>query len=55
LARAHGFSIHVHRTRTAQAHPAAEFGSGQAQRIAQNPEQRCFSRCVDFLGFSVHE
>src|SRR3984893_6613917 len=39
-ARADWLPIQVHGARTAQGHTAAELGAGQAQRVAQHPQQR---------------
>jgi len=40
LARPDSLSVNVHRAGTAQAHPAAVFGTCQCQNIPQNPEKR---------------
>src|SRR6195256_3064563 len=47
-ARADWLPIQVHGARTAQGHAAAELGAGQAQRVAQHPQQRHVGIDIDF-------
>jgi len=48
-ARADRDAVEMHGTHTAQRHPAAEFGAGVAEQIAQIPEQRHVGIAVEVL------
>ena len=48
LAGAHRLALEVHGAGAAQRHAAAEFGAREAQRVAQDPEQRGFRIDIDF-------
>src|ERR1700733_9170497 len=51
--RAYRLAIEVHRTRTAQGHAAAKFGSSQARELAHGPQQRHVGIDIQGYGFAV--
>ena len=53
LAGAHRLAVEVHGAGAAQGHAAAELGAGEAQRVAQHPQQRRFRIDVDLHGLAV--
>ena len=53
LAGADGRAVHVHRTRAALAHAAAELGALVVQRVPQDPEQRGVGRDIDGHALTV--
>jgi hypothetical protein len=53
LARANGFTVHMHGTCAAQACAATKFGSGHAEFVTKNPQQRCICIGVGINGFTV--
>src|SRR5882724_3185829 len=52
-AGAHGLPVDVHGAGTTQRHPAAELGPGEAQLVAERPQQRGLTRQVDVLTLAV--
>ena len=52
-AGAHRLAVDVDRAGAAQRHAAAELGAGQAQRVAQDPEQRHRGNGVHGLRLAV--
>ena len=52
-ARACRLSVHMDSACAAQPHAATEFRAGQAERIAQDPEQRHLRNDIDALPLSV--
>jgi hypothetical protein len=53
LARTNGFTVDMHGTCAAQACAATKFGSGHAEFIAKNPQQRRVCVGVGLNGFTV--
>src|SRR5512134_275668 len=53
-AGAHRLPIDVYRTSTADGDPAAILRAGQAEVIAQNPEQRHLAFDIDSVGATIH-
>src|SRR6266700_277640 len=49
----HGLAIDVHRASTAKARAAAEFGAGQAKRIAQDPKKGSIGLGIHIDGLAV--
>src|SRR6185437_5754185 len=52
-AGAHRGSVDVDGAGAADGHAAAELGAGEAEGVAQNPEERCFGIDVNGLRFAV--
>ncbi len=52
--RANRFSVEMYRTRAAEGHAAAVFGSGQSQRFPEHPEERRVRIDVDVELFAVN-
>ena len=48
LAGAHRLAVEMHRAGAAQRHAAAELGAGQAERVAQHPQQGCLRIDIHF-------
>jgi hypothetical protein len=53
LARTNGFAVDMHGTCAAQACAATKFGSGHAEFIAKNPQQRGICVGVGINGLTV--
>src|SRR5437660_1499132 len=55
LTRAHSLPVQMHRTGAAQPHATAKLGAGESQRVAQDPQQRCFGSDLDLTWLSIDD